>query len=112
MSVTHLNTAILDELKDILEGEFPVLLDTYIRDSIARVQELEQALAAGDATTLRKAAHSLKGSSGNLGLQLMAQYCNDIEEAGRTGVIAGLAPLLESLRQERVTVEQILRQRL
>ena len=85
----------------ILEGEFPTLIQQFIQDSVAKVQELEHALAVGDAVTVRKVAHSLKGASGNLGLPVLAQYCNDLEEAGRAGQLDNLAGKLLLLQQER-----------
>jgi HPt (histidine-containing phosphotransfer) domain-containing protein len=108
MSTIHLDETVLEELRDILEGEFPVLLQTYIADSIARLNDIEQAMAAADATALRKAAHSLKGSSGNLGLLAMAHYCSEIEEAGRSGNIEHATTCVDALRRERQIVEQLL----
>ena len=99
MSIVHVDDDMLEELRMILEGEFPGLIRQFIQDSVLRVQEMEQALATGDAQAVRRIAHSLKGASGNLGLPVLAGYCNDLEEAGRLGQLDNLGGKLLQLQQ-------------
>jgi hypothetical protein len=46
--VRYLDEGLLDELRDILEEEFPVLVATYIKDSALRVQDMQAAYARRD----------------------------------------------------------------
>lgn len=112
MNTVYLDQPALDELRSILEDEFPVLINTYIQDSVLRVREMRNALSAGDALNLRKAAHSLKGASANLGLLELTRHCNDMEDAARLGVVMHLegAMLLVEAEQERAV--QLLQEQL
>jgi HPt (histidine-containing phosphotransfer) domain-containing protein len=101
MSEQYLDKGLLAELRGILEAEFPVLIRTYIQDSTLRVNELEQAFTRGDIGSVRTLAHSLKGSSANLGLIYLAELCATLEDAARAGQIAGQEPGLQRLAQEQ-----------
>lgn len=67
----------LQELQMIMEDEFALLLTTFVRDASARIQELEA--ARSDWTALRRAAHSFKGSSSNIGALALSEYCLNLE---------------------------------
>lgn len=108
MSNVHVDDDMLEELRMILEGEFPTLIQQFVQDSLVRVQEIEQAVARGDADTLRKEAHSLKGASGNLGLPVLAGYCNELEDAGRAGNTRNLEATVQRLQQERKMIAALL----
>jgi HPt (histidine-containing phosphotransfer) domain-containing protein len=84
------------ELIEIYLDEVPRLFDT-IRTSITN----------SDRATLRRAAHSLRGSSANLGVLQMAAIAGELEhlENNATSVAA---ELLRSLEDEFERVTQIL----
>lgn len=86
----YLDAELLDELRDILEEEFSVLVATYIKDSALRVQDMRGAYDRGDTDELRKSTHSLKGASANLGLELLADLCRELEEAVMAGNVEGM----------------------
>ena len=56
----------------------------------AALADMRAALAAGDAEDLRRAAHTLKGSSASLGANDLADACRDVETAARDGRLDGL----------------------
>jgi HPt (histidine-containing phosphotransfer) domain-containing protein len=57
---------------------------TLFRDSSASDLELlRQAVAAGDAAGIARAAHSLKGASASLGIEGIRQTAADMEADGR-----------------------------
>lgn len=60
MTNTHLDSAVLATLQDVMEGEYPALLDTFLTDSEERVRLLRQALHSDQSESLRRAAHSFK----------------------------------------------------
>jgi len=73
----HLDPEVLSGLQEVMEGEYPKLLDTFLDDSQKRVEALRK--ARDDATALGRIAHSFKGSSGNLGAVRLAQLCQRLE---------------------------------
>lgn len=77
----YLDEGLLEELREILDDEFPVLVSTYIQDSAVRVQSLHDDHTRGDVDALRLTVHSLKGASANLGLEHLTDLCRELEEA-------------------------------
>lgn len=111
MAELYMDVVLLEELRGILEEEFPSLIATYIQDSGVRVRDLRQAMLRGDAEAVRKAAHNLKGSSANLGLVHLADLCRGIEDAASAGRLAGQEALLR-IEQEQQRAVVLLREHL
>jgi HPt (histidine-containing phosphotransfer) domain-containing protein len=112
MSELYLDEALFEELRSILDDEFPALITTYIQDSGVRVDDLHQAFVRGDADAVRKSAHSLKGASANLGLVYLAELCRVMEDAAREGVLEGQESRLIKIRHEQQHAVVLLRDRL
>lgn len=100
MSNTHLDSAVLATLQDVMESEYPALLDTFLADSEERVRLLRQAYQAEQAETLRRAAHSFKGSCSNMGAVLLAELCQELETAARGEHLALAPALIASIERE------------
>lgn len=67
-----------------MEGEPDLiveLIDLYLEDAPRRIAALREALAAMDESGLKRAAHTLKGSSANLGARRVAELCSQLEVA-------------------------------
>ncbi|WP_432534508.1 hybrid sensor histidine kinase/response regulator [Kineococcus arenarius] len=84
---------------------FAQLLTSFVERAPGAVADLEDALASGDARELETRAHSLKGSAANLGAEVLAQLCADLEARAR----AGDAPVGRSLDGLREEVERTCR---
>jgi CheY-like chemotaxis protein/HPt (histidine-containing phosphotransfer) domain-containing protein len=82
----------------------PGILEDLIRGFRAETPKillkLKEAAATGDANTLRKAAHNLKGSGGNLGLLRLAAVSAELERQARAGTVDGAAALSALIEQE------------
>lgn len=63
-------------------------------------QDLEAALAQGDAEKVRKSAHELKGSSLTLGAERLAAACKDLEYQAKNGDLGQSPATLETLCRE------------
>ncbi len=63
------------------------------------VTELETCMSQGDAARLRAVAHSLKGSSSNLGLKRTQTLAATLEQTARDGRLADAPTLIEQLRE-------------
>lgn len=92
-----LDDAVLDELKDMLDDALSEIVVGFLGGLDAEVQAIEQALAPGGAA-LRAAAHSLKGSAGNLGARRLAALASAVEKAALAGDAATCQALVPGLR--------------
>ncbi|WP_411378951.1 Hpt domain-containing protein [Pseudomonas sp. MPB26] len=93
----HLDPAVLSDLQEVMESEYPKLLETFLDDSQKRVEALRK--ARDDAKALGRIAHSFKGSSGNLGAVRLEQLCQRLE-AESAGATADLGALVDQIDQE------------
>jgi len=109
VSNAHLDSAVLTTLQDVMESEYPALLDTFLADSEERVRLLRQACLADQSETLRRAAHSFKGSCSNMGATLLADLCQELESAAREENLAQAPALIESIEREFAIVGILLR---
>jgi HPt (histidine-containing phosphotransfer) domain-containing protein len=82
------------------------LLAVYLRDGPPRLAAIHEALARKDAEVLRRAAHSLKGSSSQIGAVQVARLCADLEEQASATDLRGVAETLRRLDEafDRVRV--------
>ncbi len=96
--------AMLDGLREFqAEGEpdlIQELVGLFKRETPPQIEAIRAAITAGDAERLRKAAHSLKGSSANLGVRLVSALGAELEKKGRSGAVAGADALLAQLERE------------
>ena len=76
------------------------LIELYLEDTAAKMGGLREALARSDGTTLRRLAHCLRGSSGNLGAHRMAALCGELEQIDCHDLPQKAGELLPSLEQE------------
>jgi HPt (histidine-containing phosphotransfer) domain-containing protein len=76
----------LRELVQETDFEFVIeLIDIYLTETPKQIQAIATALTAQTFPTLMIAAHTLKGSSLNLGAKELGALCLKLEEIGRTG---------------------------
>ena len=100
----HLDPDVLSGLQEVMEGEYPKLLDTFLDDSQKRIDALRK--ARDDVKALRRIAHSFKGSSGNLGAVRLAQLCQLLEtESG--GPASDLGALVDQIDHEFALVKPL-----
>lgn len=90
--------ALLAEIVRLFVGERPALLD-----------DMERALAAGDAQELARAAHKAKGAFGNLSAPLARQTAAELELSARQGELAFARDSFLRLREQVEELEAELR---
>ena len=83
------------------------LIDLYLEDAPRRVAVMQESLAKRDWLSLKREAHNLRGSSGNLGALQMARICDEIEGIESGNLFASIAALLNCLRLELERVVHI-----
>jgi HPt (histidine-containing phosphotransfer) domain-containing protein len=103
----------IEVLRDVLGEEFSVLIDTFLADAPKRIVEMRDALAENNIAGLEVPAHTLKGSSGNIGANALSASCATLVQQVRQQIIddpkqriddiehalEDVRPLLEAKRQ-------------
>lgn len=102
----------LNMLKEVMEDDFALLLQTFIDDAQTRIPQLRDQLAVGSHDELRRNAHSLKGSSGNVGATGMSEVCMRLENMARDGQLDTASALIDevesSFEQVKVALQALL----
>ena len=103
---SHLDQTATQELRNIMGNDFALLVQTFVRDSAQRIVAIRDAVKAESPDALRRAAHSFKGSAGNMGALRLADICRSLEELGRQQLIVGAPSLIHELVEEYGAVER------
>jgi HPt (histidine-containing phosphotransfer) domain-containing protein len=103
-----LDPAVVDSLRQLTPpGEPDVLaeiLNVFLSEVPRRIERLKSAFREGNAPDVQRAAHSLKGSSGNIGADALHEVCRQIDERAKAGEL-GIESLVEALDREYLKVE-------
>ncbi len=108
----HLDEDMMIELQEIMEDEFDVLLQTYLTDAVIKLESIDSALTERDHVKLRESAHSLKGSSSNIGALPLSGLCANIENLARENQISEAQKIIGGVRAEYEHVKSLLEEKL
>lgn len=75
------------------------LINLYLKDVTVKLASIQEAVAEGDAGSLSRAAHGLKGSSASIGAFHVAALCEELEHGSRVDLAEQAAALIEQLEQ-------------
>lgn len=78
-----IDTALLEELRDVMDDEFVELVNAFESDTRHRFGLLEQAIAVEDSESLRTTAHSMKGGAMGMGAVGLSRRFRGLELRGR-----------------------------
>lgn len=102
-----LDMTVVDELIALSDDGDPELLldliELFLSDSPGKLDSVAKGVQSGDLERVERAAHSLKGSSGNLGARRLQHLCESLVGRSRTGDLEGarrVATQLESVFDE------------
>jgi two-component system, sensor histidine kinase and response regulator len=84
------------------------LVSVFKADRPKRMEEIENALDAGDSMALSAAAHTIKGALSVFGAEPARSLAEDLENRGRTGQVDGVRDLVERLEEAVLATEQAL----
>ena len=76
------------------------IIAIYLEDTPQRLTELEQGLASTDVPKFTRAAHSIKGSSANVGAVNVRAVAEQLEHHSAKQGLDGVAPLMATLKTE------------
>ncbi|MDI1319258.1 MAG: Hpt domain-containing protein [bacterium] len=108
-----LDPSAIETLRALSPGEpefLRELIAIYLEDTPRRLVEVESALAKGDGPLLIRAAHTIKGSSGNFGATALAKLAQEIEAHGKSGNFAAATSALPAFKTEYARVNAALDQ--
>lgn len=74
----------------------------FLEDTPLRLTELDESLAAGDIAKFTRAAHSIKGSSSNLGAMTLRAAAEVLEHESRTVGLRNVSEPLAAIKAEFV----------
>lgn len=105
----HLDYDTLNTLKDVMEDDFSLLIETFVQDSTDRIRTLRAVVIASDADLIRRSAHSFKGSCSNIGALPLAALCAALEKKALEQNLDNLPADLDLIEQEFAQVLASLR---
>jgi HPt (histidine-containing phosphotransfer) domain-containing protein len=101
MSAPMIDPATFEALKATTGAEFALeLVDTFLEEAPAMLDDLRRALAASDADAFRRAAHSLKSNSYTFGALTLGAMARELELTGVASAIASGGTPLAALADE------------
>jgi HPt (histidine-containing phosphotransfer) domain-containing protein len=109
-----LDPKVIESLRQLTPpGEPDVLaeiLNLFLDEVPKKILALQTALNAGDAHEVGRAAHSLKGSSGNIGAGSLFDVASRIDDLAKNGDLSAVTPLVATLTSEYHLVELEIKQ--
>ena len=106
-----IDRSVLDQIR-MLEGPgrqglLEKVVGLYLSDSLKVMEKIRSSVGTGDAEALRRAVHTLKSSSANVGACAVSKACRRIEEEAAAGnPPPSGSPELERLEEEYRSVRQ------
>ena len=101
----------LNELKEIMEDDFDELISIFISDGEAQIEQLRLAINALNTSDVRRIAHTLKGSSANLGVTDLSESCRVLEHEAAENSLIKADELLENIISEFDSAKIILEEK-
>jgi HPt (histidine-containing phosphotransfer) domain-containing protein len=94
----------LEEMKELLDGSpggfYEGILQPYLSITEGQLRELEQSLEKGDTRSILTIAHTLKGSSLNLGFVGLGNHAKEVEVEAKQGTLKNPGALAAALQEE------------
>ncbi len=84
------------------------VIHAYVDDTPQQFRTLREAIHDINTSTIRKAAHSLKSSSANVGADALAHMCKEMEKLGRADSTEGASGMLTDMEREFQAVRHTL----
>lgn len=91
------------------EDEYLELADLLVETGMVDLSNMESAVKAGDSDTAAKAAHSIKGASGNLGIMDIYELAKTVEAELRNNNLAGIDSQLKEIRGKLATLANLVK---
>ena len=107
-SQPSLNYVALKEVQGVMGDGSPLLVETFFTDSVKLLTAIQSALDEGNTDALRWAAHSFKGSAGNMSATALTALCHELEGLAFSSTTVGGGHLMTQLVDEYERVKTAL----
>ena len=98
---SSLDADVIMSLRDLGDNEMlSELARLFVNDTSSNLATLKAAIEKGDADSVKRVVHTLKGSSGNIGATRMAAICSKLEDVSALEDLSAAPALLERLEVE------------
>jgi HPt (histidine-containing phosphotransfer) domain-containing protein len=104
-----LNIETLSTLKEVIGDDLNEIIESFIELLPAQLNAIESAIQTSNAPELRSQAHTLKGSSSNVGATALSSLAYQLEMLGKQGDTTSAKDVSLPLRQLAKDSEQALR---
>lgn len=110
----RINLESFENLENAMGAKVSEIIDAFLADTPNYIKQIESAIKQKDWVALMGVAHSLKGSSRNLGANMFGSICREIEDLAQEDDITELQvkKLFADLKNEFTHVETCLKQKL
>jgi len=108
--IESIDTAELNNLKEVMEDEFEMLITMYLDDTNSMIQKMAEAIESADIEAIKSISHTLKGSSSNMFVLGISQISKIIEDNAKVNDLDSVAELIPQLQQEYQKVKLILKE--
>jgi HPt (histidine-containing phosphotransfer) domain-containing protein len=103
MTDSVIDRALMENLIELMDGDTDMVIeviDLFLEDAPHQIEAIFAGVENRDPASVARAAHSLKGSSANVGARGLWGVCANLEVRGRNGSVAGVEGVCASLRRE------------
>ncbi|MCP5459636.1 MAG: Hpt domain-containing protein [Gammaproteobacteria bacterium] len=108
MNENIIDFSILDEYTPELTRKLLALFQEQVPQTVSKIKNHA---ATGNAASLAKEAHFLKGSSVSLGAVQLADLCKQVQQRGDKNDLGGVDRLIEQLEQSYARSLEVLQKR-
>jgi len=90
----------LRQLKELIGDDLKDILQTFLDIAPTTLAGIKAAILEENAEALRHQAHTLKGSSANIGATTLPELCLTLENKSKEGITQGQEALLNQISDE------------
>lgn len=105
----HVDISNLDMLKEIIGDELKEVLNVFLDSTPETLLKLEGAVESNTIATVQSQAHSLKGSSANVGANQLSMLSAELEQNAKNNHTDNMRALLQKIQTENTAVTQALK---
>jgi CheY-like chemotaxis protein len=98
----------VEMVRELLEEVFAETIEAFLQHTSTQLAALREAIAQNDATAVSHVAHTLKGSSGNIGATHLSALCEELMQASKVGLQAEVGQYVAPLEMEFTRVHTAL----
>ncbi|MDH5445605.1 MAG: Hpt domain-containing protein [Gammaproteobacteria bacterium] len=104
--MSSLDKKVISELKALMGENLLEVFEAFIQSSNKLMEELVLEIKSGQNTNIEKAAHTLKGSSANIGAKTLSEFSSVLVEMARGNIEEDFIHAMKQLSGEHRNVLQ------